>query len=210
VLRTRSPRARTLYCYRVLRVRLACVKHAASVRSEPGSNSHLKLVSRCPQRGIGTNSRTRSVFLKWPSFRYTRNKSRNQTGSGLYHPIVKERILPGRLEGLRTNADSTHHLPESQALNLPGKQQRESRIRKPILDRGAGNVSALPPTVRSARAGLRQCSRLVLPHAPANSVCVATTVLRPSAAFYPERNRWAARCLRSGQQPEPCRNCSKM
>jgi hypothetical protein len=26
----------------MLRVRLACVKHAASVRSEPGSNSRLK------------------------------------------------------------------------------------------------------------------------------------------------------------------------
>ena len=42
VLRTRSPRAHILYCYRMLRVRLACVKHAASVRSEPGSNSRLK------------------------------------------------------------------------------------------------------------------------------------------------------------------------
>ena len=41
VLRTRSPCAYTLYCYRVLRIRLACVKHAASVRSEPGSNSRL-------------------------------------------------------------------------------------------------------------------------------------------------------------------------
>ena len=44
VLRTRSPCAHILYCYRMLRIRLACVKHAASVRSEPGSNSHLKLV----------------------------------------------------------------------------------------------------------------------------------------------------------------------
>jgi hypothetical protein len=44
VLLTRSPRARSLYCYRKLRVRLACVRHAASVRSEPGSNSRLKLV----------------------------------------------------------------------------------------------------------------------------------------------------------------------
>ena len=44
VLRTRSPRARLLYCYRRLRVRLACVKHAASVRSEPGSNSRLNPV----------------------------------------------------------------------------------------------------------------------------------------------------------------------
>src|SRR5437899_4339715 len=44
VLRTRAPCAGPLYCYRRLRTRLACVKHAASVRSEPGSNSHLKLV----------------------------------------------------------------------------------------------------------------------------------------------------------------------
>ena len=44
VLRTRAPCAGFLYCYRKLRTRLACVKHAASVRSEPGSNSRLKLV----------------------------------------------------------------------------------------------------------------------------------------------------------------------
>ena len=43
VLRTRAPCA-GLYCYR-LRTRLACVKHAASVRSEPGSNSRLKPVA---------------------------------------------------------------------------------------------------------------------------------------------------------------------
>ena len=44
VLLTRAPCAHSLYCYRKLRTRLACVKHAASVRSEPGSNSRLKLV----------------------------------------------------------------------------------------------------------------------------------------------------------------------
>jgi hypothetical protein len=44
VLRTRAPCA-DLYCYR-LRTRLACVKHAASVRSEPGSNSRLKRSNR--------------------------------------------------------------------------------------------------------------------------------------------------------------------
>jgi hypothetical protein len=44
VLLTRAPCAHFLYCYRKLRTRLACVKHAASVRSEPGSNSRLKLV----------------------------------------------------------------------------------------------------------------------------------------------------------------------
>src|SRR5206468_3895196 len=41
VLLTRAPCADFLYCYRKLRTRLACVKHAASVRSEPGSNSRL-------------------------------------------------------------------------------------------------------------------------------------------------------------------------
>ena len=45
VLRTRAPCADFLYCYRKLRTRLACVKHAASVRSEPGSNSHVKLAA---------------------------------------------------------------------------------------------------------------------------------------------------------------------
>jgi hypothetical protein len=45
VLRTRAPCAHPLYCYRELRTRLACVKHAASVRSEPGSNSHVKLAA---------------------------------------------------------------------------------------------------------------------------------------------------------------------
>jgi hypothetical protein len=45
VLLTRAPCAHSLYCYRKLRTRLACVKHAASVRSEPGSNSRVKLAA---------------------------------------------------------------------------------------------------------------------------------------------------------------------
>jgi hypothetical protein len=46
VLLTRAPCAHPLYCYRKLRTRLACVKHAASVRSEPGSNSRLNWMFR--------------------------------------------------------------------------------------------------------------------------------------------------------------------
>ena len=45
ILLTRPPCADTRYCYRALRTRLACVRHAASVRSEPGSNSRLNLVA---------------------------------------------------------------------------------------------------------------------------------------------------------------------
>jgi hypothetical protein len=39
VLLTRSPLTLRLYCYFLVSVRLACVRHAASVRPEPGSNS---------------------------------------------------------------------------------------------------------------------------------------------------------------------------
>ena len=45
VLLTRSP---LVYPRRGLTVRLACVKHAASVRPEPGSNSPLKNIGRRP------------------------------------------------------------------------------------------------------------------------------------------------------------------
>ena len=45
MLRTRSPLGLPEYCYSMDLVRLACVKHAASVRPEPGSNSPSRI---CP------------------------------------------------------------------------------------------------------------------------------------------------------------------
>src|SRR3954463_14274546 len=42
-----SPVCHSTYPLRGFRVRLACVRHAASVDSEPGSNSHVKFVG-CP------------------------------------------------------------------------------------------------------------------------------------------------------------------
>ena len=43
MLLTRSPLTLLRYCYQMERVRLACVRHAASVRPEPGSNSPSRL-----------------------------------------------------------------------------------------------------------------------------------------------------------------------
>ena len=64
MLRTRSPRARFLYCYRKLRVRLACVKHAASVRSEPGSNSRLNPIAlKIKNPGLHRGQTFQSEFL---------------------------------------------------------------------------------------------------------------------------------------------------
>ena len=116
VLRTRSPRAHTLYCYRMLRVRLACVKHAASVRSEPGSNSRLKPVHPEPreaeQRAVSSvktealTNGTNCYIARLSQYSLVPvhpKQERNQTGSGMYHPIVKEQVIPGQLEGLQTN-----------------------------------------------------------------------------------------------------------
>ena len=93
VLLTRAPCAHFLYCYRKLRTRLACVKHAASVRSEPGSNSRLKLVV--------LNIRDPSLWLEHELqnelFNVSLGSLKNQTGSGMSHSVVKEQAyLSGR------------------------------------------------------------------------------------------------------------------
>ena len=67
MLLTRAPCAHFLYCYRKLRTRLACVKHAASVRSEPGSNSRLKLVVlkiKIPACGRDVSFRTNFLMCR--------------------------------------------------------------------------------------------------------------------------------------------------
>ncbi len=89
MLLTRPPRAHILYCYKMLRVRLACVKHAASVRSEPGSNSRLKLiVSTVTCATIGTNLLHRSV--------YPASYTEAELYSNSYSPT---QLSPGRLIG---------------------------------------------------------------------------------------------------------------
>src|SRR5580658_9091194 len=87
VLLTRAPCAHSLYCYSKLRTRLACVKHAASVRSEPGSNSRLKLVVlkiKIPADSRDVSFRTNFFNMSLDSLNY-------RTGSGTSHSVVKER-----------------------------------------------------------------------------------------------------------------------
>jgi hypothetical protein len=59
-----SPVCHSTYPLRGFRVRLACVRHAASVDSEPGSNSHVKFAVRpsARKRGGRSNSLTRGRF----------------------------------------------------------------------------------------------------------------------------------------------------
>ncbi|MCU1493719.1 MAG: hypothetical protein JWO62_1483 [Acidimicrobiaceae bacterium] len=58
MLRTRSPLGLHRCCHRVDPVRLACIRHAASVRPEPGSNSPSR--SRSDPAPFGTASPLRS------------------------------------------------------------------------------------------------------------------------------------------------------
>jgi hypothetical protein len=76
------PEGRLSTCYAPVRhgciatpVRLACVKHAASVRSEPGSNSHLKLVLRPRRFASARPERTVSTSLGF----YSKNPRSEQT-----------------------------------------------------------------------------------------------------------------------------------
>src|SRR5216110_1356698 len=58
-----SPVCHSTHPLRGFRVRLACVRHAASVDSEPGSNSHVKFValrSTACAASLGNNSLTRA------------------------------------------------------------------------------------------------------------------------------------------------------
>ena len=88
MLRTRSPLGLPEYCYSMDLVRLACVKHAASVRPEPGSNSPTRICpaareqrnrlveSWAPRVGIHTVTAPRSDCVcdhvgTWPTFELT-------------------------------------------------------------------------------------------------------------------------------------------
>ena len=98
VLRTRAPCADFLYCYRELRTRLACVKHAASVRSEPGSNSHVKLAAwktKKPDSHFWMSdlkSSKRTFYRSIHSIPRRLSAEVNRTGSGTSHltQFVKE------------------------------------------------------------------------------------------------------------------------
>jgi hypothetical protein len=106
VLRTRAPCA-IPYCYGT-RTRLACVKHAASVRSEPGSNSRLKPVAwtrlqrakmNCPPAGV-----------KKPRF-----APRPACPSKLLIARFTQSIQSRKTEWLRTDSGTSYRLSKSEA-----------------------------------------------------------------------------------------------
>src|SRR4051795_11372784 len=81
VLLTRSP---LVYPRRGLTARLACVKHAASVRPEPGSNSPLKNMTTDQKTGMPTHRKSdplniRNKTINWLVIRKYFKGIRTQT-----------------------------------------------------------------------------------------------------------------------------------
>jgi hypothetical protein len=104
VLRTRAPCAMP-YCYGT-RTRLACVKHAASVRSEPGSNSRLKLEAWAKKNALRFTPESQPAQANYCRSIYSDHsgsKSR-MVSNGFWHivSIVKEQDPPVQQKGVQT------------------------------------------------------------------------------------------------------------
>src|SRR4029077_15688336 len=87
------------------RTRLACVKHAASVRSEPGSNSRLKLVAWAKKNApicIGASLPKQIIVARIYSD-HSRSKTR-MASNRFWHivSVVKERGPPVQQKGSST------------------------------------------------------------------------------------------------------------
>ena len=82
MLLTRSPLGVTRCCHRVVLARLACVRHAASVHPEPGSNSPSEIVNVHGPEGSWGCSRRSSVALEPPSLTIRPGRTGGMGGAG--------------------------------------------------------------------------------------------------------------------------------
>jgi hypothetical protein len=81
---------------------------------------------------LGFHSKSLREFAK----QALRNPFRaNQTGSGMFHQIVKEQVLPGQQEGVQTNANYIEPRPQSQ-LKLKRKLSERIRLKQTAIPSG--------------------------------------------------------------------------
>ena len=103
------------------RARLACVRHAASVDSEPGSNSQKEPPDRrsnCPP----------SLAFEWPP----RLITRNDFTSGVFHPVVKQRSPRPEAKGAPWGANRftrRQNRPRTFAATAPRSHTADPRSR---------------------------------------------------------------------------------
>jgi hypothetical protein len=205
-LEGRSPTCYSPVCHSTcgrsrFRVRLACVRHAASVDSEPGSNSHVKIVgvSACPL-SPGFRQPRRNLPTR------TTRSTRDLFGSAALFRICQVlRLRPGPHEPGHPQADTrrvfvcacTHYLVFKEPTASPPISRRvpeQPSVREPFDVTAAGSVCQPPISWR-----------LTFPSAPPQAAVawgtlreyqhprpLVNTYLRPCAFISGCLGTWAA------------------
>ena len=137
MLLTRAP-LYSWYCYHFL-VRLACVRHAASVDSEPGSNSRLKPDIDPPRRRSKWTDRARAAF------------SRKVQPGAL--PCETDQAKPDRISRLARSTNLSKILEGDPPRRNPLDRGPDSR---PVL---SSNLIAHCPIVAACSAGFGVLAR---------------------------------------------------
>ncbi len=146
VLRTRSPLDRPQCCHWLGPVRLACVKHAASVRPEPGSNSpsmNTRHPTPPPPQQQEQHQTPESTKTNPPPQRQKARSWPKQTDPTQHraHPISTKGITH---ETNHTNHNSQHSQPHRRGKNLAStygtllSSQRTDAHRNPPLGELSG------------------------------------------------------------------------
>ena len=102
-------------------VRLACVKHAASVHPEPGSNSPTKTKNKTHQKQQAKNDPTKKARPKW--FKPENNPAKTNTNN---QKTKRSKIISIKKTKNRKNQNTQ---PNSQApQSIPHKQNKKNTL----------------------------------------------------------------------------------
>jgi hypothetical protein len=233
VLLTRSP---LVYSRRSLTARLACVKHAASVRPEPGSNSPLKSIKQTttqpPQKREGQSS-VRQYSRESQQEPPTHTKKAQ--ASGLLKGIInktpdqpqKAGPTPCRL-ALQINSSTFGTLLSSQGSSAH-RAQPSGRAAGLVKLTGNDRASQTRCSPRSTRATLiescperRSCCRTSSMEVTAGGGVASGPDTRPSGLASrrslateetlarPRRSVESRRCVAGHRRPEPSRPVSEL
>ena len=136
MLLTRSP---LVYPQRGLTARLACVKHAASVRPEPGSNSPQKTLTKTQHKLAQTNQKKAQHTVEFSKDIHTpSHAAAKRYAPGLYSTVHPPD--PGGSEGARGAIQRTGLIggPIGALSYLSGTRWRELSYAAPIREVKSG------------------------------------------------------------------------
>ena len=102
-------------------VRLACVKHAASVHPEPGSNSPTKTKNKTHQKTAGKNDPTQKARPKW--FKPENNPAKTNTNN---QKTKRSKIIS--IKKTKNRKNQTTHQKQQATQSIPHKQNKKTQL----------------------------------------------------------------------------------